>query len=262
MNDADRPEFAKALKLAFETYRQPLPSKDVLDLWWQKLSPFAVGVVSRAFSAYIDEGSYAPVPADIVKRCRGGLSIDSRPGVEEAWALSVRAMDENNTVVMNNEIAEAMAAARPIFNLGDEVGARMAFKEIYARLVAEGREKGLPAVWWPSIGVDKEQRHTVLQKAVTAGLLPSDAAAVKEALPAPAGGLELLLAAPVKTTEARAALDGLKALLHRDPEAEEAARHERLLAEQQAVADRKAELLAQAEQIGLVDEGFAEIKPQ
>lgn len=262
MNDADRPEFAKALKLAFETYRQPLPSKDVLDLWWQKLSPFPADVVSRGFNAYTDEGSYAPVPADIVKRCRGEQNIDSRPGAEEAWAISVRAMDEGNTVVMNNEIAEALKTARPIFELGDEVGARMAFKEIYTRLITEARAKGLPAVWWPSIGTDKDQRHTVLQKAVADGLLPSHSVAVKESLPAPAGGIELLLSAPAQTTEARATLDGLKALLHRDPEAEEAARHERLLAEQQAVSDRKAELLAQAEKIGFTDEGFAEIAPQ
>lgn len=260
MIDADRPEFAKALTLAFEAYRQPLPSKAVLDLWWEKLSPFSVAVVSRAFSIYIDEGSYAPVPADIVKRCRVESPIDSRPGVEEAWAIAVQAMDERNTVMLNNEISEASMASQPIFESGDEVGARMAFREIYARLIAEARAKGLPAVWWPSLGTDRDGRHAVLQKAVGDGLISANAPVVLGALPEPLNAIPLL-DAPVKTTEARAALDGLRAFLTRDTAAEEQQRQARLAADRDAVAARKTALRTQAETLGLTDEGYEEIRP-
>ncbi|MFS7082118.1 hypothetical protein ABMZ19_25175, partial [Escherichia coli] len=82
-------------------------------------------------------------------------SASSRPGPEEAWSIAVRACDEAETVVMNDEIALAWGAAKPIFDLGDEVGARMAFKEVYERQVAAATG---PAKWWPSLGTDQHKR--------------------------------------------------------------------------------------------------------
>lgn len=260
MTDADKPQFAAVLKLAFSTFRQPLPAKDVLDLWWQKLAPYPVQAVARAFDAYFDEGTHPPVPADVVKRCNGVGHVDRRPGPEEAWAIAMAARDENETVVMNNEIAEAWGKVQPILDAGDDVGARMAFREVYTRLVAQARSDGLPSVWWPSIGRDVVRRQVVLKKAVADGLLHANAVA-SIALPEPMDP-KPLLSAPAPTADARTALDSLKKLLAGDPAGVERRRQERLQAEHASVAARKAALLRQAESLGLADEGYSELTPE
>jgi hypothetical protein len=257
MTDADKPQFASALKLAFSTFRQPLPTKEVLDLWWQKLSPYPVQVVARAFDAYFDEGSHPPVPADIVKRCNASGHVDRRPGSEEAWAIAMAACDENETVVMNNEIAEARGKVQPILDAGDEVGARVAFREIYTRLVAQARADGIPAVWWPSVGRDLTRRKVVLQKAVSDGLLHAHTVSAI-AIEAPAE-LAPLLAAPAPTANGRETLDALKKLLAGDPEGDEQRRQARLQAEREAVNDRKVVLLHQAQSLGLSDDGYGDL---
>lgn len=259
MKPTDRAEFVVALNLAYTTQRQPLPPLDALRLWESLLEPYSIGQVTKALSAHMRESSFAPVPADVIKRIGG--SADSRPGVEEAWAIAVQAMDERETVVMNNEISESMATARAIFDLGDEVGARMAFREVYTRLVTKARADGMPAVWWPSLGTNREGRHVVLQKAVADGLLSPNSPVVQASLPAPDDALPLLTAA-APTTDARAALDSLRKLLSRDRDAEEAERQARLAAERATVDARKAELRGQAVALGLNDEGYDEVKPE
>jgi hypothetical protein len=67
--------------------------------------------------------------------------------------------------------------------LGDEVGARMAFKEAYSRIVALARAARRPAVWSASLGWDQRKRETSLRRAASAGLLP--APAVVALLPSP-----------------------------------------------------------------------------
>lgn len=257
MTDDDKPEFGAALKLAYSMFRQPLPAKDVLDLWWQKLSPFPVRVVARAFDAYFDEGTRPPVPADILKRCGVAGPSDGRPGAEEAWAIAVRAMDERDTVMMNAEICDAWAAAKPVFDNGDEVGARMAFKEVYVRLVAAIRGEGVPARWWPSLGSDLERRKTALEKAIRDGLIESQAPSALAALAAPLDPFALL-AAPVPTVDAREALDGLKSLIKRKPVARSAARTAALEEDRQSVERRKSLLREQAQSAGVAERALPE----
>lgn len=105
--------------------------------------------------------------ADVVARIE-----DGRPGAEEAWAVAMRSMDEAETVVMTNEISEAIGVVQPILNAGDEVGARMAFKETYLRIVGDARDAGLAARWFPSLGTDVQRRSAALQDAANRGLLP------------------------------------------------------------------------------------------
>jgi hypothetical protein len=133
-------------------------------------------VVRAAMQAYRDQnGEFAPVPAGIAMRCK---LLDGRPGAEEAWAIALTSRNEADTVVWTAECAEAFALARPILALGDEVGARMAFKEAYTRKVAAARADCLPATWSTSVGWDGVQRDAAIKRAVVAGLLPAPAALV------------------------------------------------------------------------------------
>ena len=74
--------------------------------------------------------------AAIVERVQ---SADGMPGPDEAWAIMSR--PESDTIVMTEQMGEAMQPARPLLADGDKIGARMAFKDAYTRIVADAREK-------------------------------------------------------------------------------------------------------------------------
>lgn len=112
---------------------------------------------------------------------------DGRPASDEAWATAVRAEDENETVVWTDETRRAMSVARPLLELGDKVGARMAFRDAYQRFVNDARADRVPVSWSASLGWDAERRREVLTDAVAYGLLPSSFAT--GLMPAPKDGV-------------------------------------------------------------------------
>ena len=105
---------------------------------------------------------------------------DGRPGVEEAWAMIPH--DEGSTVVWTTEMAQAFGVAVKLLET-DEVGARMAFKETYTKLISQARNDGIPVKWMPSLGHDKSGRDGPIMEAVAKGRLQATQAA--EFLPPP-----------------------------------------------------------------------------
>lgn len=106
--------------------------------------------------------------AEIISRIQ---SMDGRPTANEAWAIALDSFDEYKTVVTNQEIGEAMGCARTIYNAGDEVGARVAFRDAYERIVEHHRAESVPAKWFPSLGADVSGRDHPVRKAIEIGLL-------------------------------------------------------------------------------------------
>jgi hypothetical protein len=105
--------------------------------------------------------TFPPTLPEFVKMCWVG-----HPSSDEAWALALKAMDENQTVVWTNEIMYAWDRCRAVYEDGDKVGARMAFKAVYEGLDLSDRPE-----WIVSEGFDKEKRVVEMQAAQTAGLL-------------------------------------------------------------------------------------------
>lgn len=247
--------FIEMLDAVYSLHSKALPAS-AKALFFRALATYPLDVVRAAIDGHVKDsqrGQFPPKPADLIAQIEGAAGNDARPGAEEGWAIAVQAFDESATVMLSEEISEALSIARPIFDIGDEVGARMAFKEAYARLLALARSSGVAAKWWPSLGSDVQGRQEVLERAVTQGFLPANYPALK-ALPAPAGALPLLetvAAAATSSAEARETLDALRKLLERDPEEEERQRQERVQCERDAVEARKAELRQQAECQGL-----------
>jgi hypothetical protein len=158
------------------------------------------------------------------KEVRGMLTVqdvisridDGRPGVEQAWAMLPQ--DEETSTVWTDEMAQAWGIASPLLAGGDRIGARMAFKEAYAKAVTDARDRKAPPKWTPSFGRDVPGRQAALAEAVrhnrislahAVNLLPHDAA---EGLVLQLGVKHSLLAAPslVGQTRVKALLDGLK----------------------------------------------------
>ena len=99
-------------------------------------------------------------------------ALHGRIGGDEAFALVLKARDETQTVVWTDEIAQAWTACAPLLQGRDQVGARMAFKQAYERIVQDARaqlKRPKPLV---SIGSDPELRRVAVTQAHEQGFLP------------------------------------------------------------------------------------------
>ncbi|HEV6964611.1 hypothetical protein [Roseateles sp.] len=210
MRDADLDEFTQLLDATCGLLSRGAYTPNALNtaLWFRALAAHDLAAVRAAFDAHIADpqrGRFVPVPADILAQIEGAAADDGRPGPEEAWALVLAGQDEQRTVVWTAEIAEAAGIARPVLLAGDEVGARMAFKEAYSRLVADARAARRPVAWSVSEGHDVAGRAAAIRAAVEAGRLPTTQL---QALPAPAerGDTPLLTLVGTAPEKHRAAL--------------------------------------------------------
>lgn len=154
---------------------QPPLSATARAMYFRALQQHTLSAVRAAIDAHVKDpqrGRFFPMPADLIAQIAGLAERDGRPGAEEAWAIALRSRDEAETVIWTTEIAKAFVIARPVLDGGDEVGARMAFRESYSRLVDEARHGRTPAAWSASLGFDQERRRKAIGAAVSAGLLP------------------------------------------------------------------------------------------
>lgn len=97
------------------------------------------------------------------------LQPDCRPGADEAWSMIPH--DESATVVWTEEMAQAFGIAKPLLAEGDKIGARMAFRDAYNRIVEQSKRNGAPVRWVPSLGHDPAGREAALTEAARLGRL-------------------------------------------------------------------------------------------
>lgn len=153
-------------------------SKDALRVMHDDLKAYSESVVLHALDRCRKELRGRLTFGAILERIEEG---DGRPGADEAWAIAISAQDEAETVVWTDEIAHAFGVAKPILDARDKVGARMAFRDAYERMVRESRLACQPVRWVASIGHDPERRATALSAAVA--LRRIDAQGVQHMLP-------------------------------------------------------------------------------
>ena len=71
-----------------------------------------------------------------------------------------------------------MSAAHDLLDRGDEIAARMAFKECYQRLCQSARDRCTPVSWSVSLGWDAQGREPVIRAALERGRLTAQQATV------------------------------------------------------------------------------------
>jgi hypothetical protein len=178
MVDAERPAFLEALDAACTMLSRGRYKPDAMSaaLWFRALAPYQWTEIRQALSAHIrdpERGRYVPTPADIIAQLEGSAAHDGRPEADEAWAIAIKSIDEEATVVWTPEIRNAFEVARPVLELRDEVGARLAFREAYERAVGVSRTAKRQAEWLVSVGFDTGKRRQAIA-AASIGRLPAE----------------------------------------------------------------------------------------
>lgn len=165
----------------------------------EDLSTYPRAVLAAALSRVRTEHTGKLTPKAIIDRIDEAMG---RPAANEAWATALTALDERNTVVWTGEMQQAWAVAQPLAAGGDLIGARMAFKDAYERLVRTAREERRTPVVTVSIGWDAEGRTTAIEQAVKLGYMPRSEAVAYLSAPAsePAFSVTALLAGRVEVS--------------------------------------------------------------
>src|SRR5687768_15385685 len=130
------------------------------------LSEYPLSSVMEALKRCRREMSGRLTLAAIIERVQ---AADGIPSADEAWALASRG--EDDTVVITEQIAQAMQIVRPLLNDGDSMAARMAFRDSYTRLVNEARAQHIKPKWFASLGHEKSGRVQPIADAIRSGKL-------------------------------------------------------------------------------------------
>lgn len=167
-------ELAIAIVATAEVLGQ-LMSSNAAEMIAQDLAEHPPELIGNALRACRRELTGRLTLAAILQRVHGA---DGRPEPNEAWAIAMQSMDEAETVLMTPEIQKASAAAAPIYQAGDKVGARMAFLSAYERFTCAARQDAKPVEWQLSLGYDQASRSRAIQEARVLGRLPAPTAAL------------------------------------------------------------------------------------
>lgn len=176
-----------------------IPNAENTAIFFRALAAYDLSTVQAAMDAHVKDpvrGRFTPNPADLIAQIEDANANDGRPGADEAWAIAVRGVDENVTIVWTEEIAQAWQISRPVFDLGDEVGARVAFRDAYNRLVIEARMAHRKPVWTEALGFDPELRIQAVRHAIALGRMEPSQMPLLDGPRDPNGGLQKLLLSP------------------------------------------------------------------
>ena len=238
MQPHDAKPFREAIEATLELYDKAPFSDAVLRKWWAAFVDWHLDEFCRALSLHEKRSRFAPKPADLFELRQ---AASGRLSADEAWPLALRGQDEADTVIWTDAIAQAFGVAREVLELGDKIGARMAFRAAYERICSEsGTSIHQPVV---SLGHDPALRRERIDAALATGLLTQDQAAAYLPAPADAGPLAGLLTGKVvampEDRTLRARLQQLRSSIVATPDRTDAERQRN--ADRQAGFERKRE---------------------
>ncbi len=239
-------QLAAAICATAETLGQTL-SASAAEMMASDLAGYPTELIAGALQACRRDLTGKLTLAAIIERLQ---ARDGRPGPDEAWAIALCAYDESDSVVITEEIHVALAAARPVLERGDKIGARMAFKAAYVRVVDAARREAKPVKWTLSLGTDPQRRVAAAEEAGRLGRLPalqvSEHLAQLTHAPVTAEGSTIAClitgnAAPFASAKVREHCAAIKAQLERNAEAAKAKQEAERAAKGEDLKRRKAE---------------------
>ena len=170
MKESEKVEFAQVIAGLAAIFRHDV-KQDAVIIYWELFKQYDLEEFKQACSKCMLENRFFPVPADIIQHIPSAQK-NNHVGAEEAWAIAEEAMDEYSTVFITNEILEAKVISQDLYDSGDKVGARMAFKDAYNRIIKTSQ----PPKWKMSEGYDKSRKQDAIRNALALGRLSEEKA--------------------------------------------------------------------------------------
>ena len=165
MPQTDKSKFSKILATISEIYGRTL-TPEMTMIYWSVFSKYPIEQIEQAARKHVETAKFFPSPAELLEYIPAAKA-SQHIGADESWAIVIESFDEESTVVMTSEIAEARGVALPIYQSGDEIGARVAFRDAYNRIV----KTASAPVWFISAGFDGARRADAIAKAISIGRL-------------------------------------------------------------------------------------------
>lgn len=159
------------IRATAETFGQQLSPQATL-MMAADLEGFGLQAVTGALARVRRECTRLNLREVLDKLAQAGGWLSS----DEAWAVAIEAQDERATVVWTLEAAKAFQEAKPLLDMGDKIGARMAFKGAYERCVSQAMSEGQRPEVLPCYGHDANARESAITKAIAQGRISQDAA--------------------------------------------------------------------------------------
>ena len=121
MQKSDASDFRARLIGMMALYNRDI-TVELQRVWWRALDGYDLRDISSAMDCYVTSpaGHYAPGPGDLIDLMRKQYGHIS---AAEAWPLALLSTDESATVVITQQIAQALEVARPCIDAGDKYGA-------------------------------------------------------------------------------------------------------------------------------------------
>jgi hypothetical protein len=172
---SDKATLYKAIVATYLACTGREPPADLLRIHQDALSGYSLDICLAALRRCYKEHKGHLAPSDVISRIDDGW-----PEPNEAWALCTA--DESTTVVVCDEILSAYNQASQ--NETDRQAVRMAFREIYAEIRREARERRSEPRWFVSLGTDNDRRQNAVREALQRGRLTEKQAENYLSLPA------------------------------------------------------------------------------
>ena len=171
MSNEDLKTICAHVAATAETFGQQLSPQATL-MMANDLQSFGLQAVINALARVRREATRLTLREVLDKLSQAGGWLSS----DEAWAVAIEAQDERATVVWTLEAAKSFQEAKPLLDMGDKIGARMAFKGAYERCVSQAMSEGRRPEVLPCYGHDANARESAITKAIAQGRISQDAA--------------------------------------------------------------------------------------
>lgn len=173
MDSNDRKMVFNRLMLANEQVGRPAPSVGAMDSLCNMLDGYQCQVILAAIDAAVMNSDFITPRAIKEQLDKMQKHADGHPEPNEAWAVAIKLADEYETTECTDLIMLCWSAVCDLYQ-SDDVGARMAFMEMYKREVGVLRSRGERAVWRMSFGLDPARREVGIQQARRIGRIGAD----------------------------------------------------------------------------------------
>lgn len=169
MHPTDKAKFSRILATMAEVYGRTI-TPELTAVYWSVFSKYPMEQIEQAARKHVETAKFFPSPAELLEYMPAARA-NQHVGADEAWSIAIESFDEERTVVMTPQISEARGVALPIYQSGDEIGARVAFRDAYNRIVKTAGEP----VWFVSAGHDGARRADAIARAASMGRIAAHA---------------------------------------------------------------------------------------